>query len=52
MVYAAFENGRSAHGSGPMARILRRIHRIFGIQAPPYLRFPARTVQVVDSKSI
>jgi hypothetical protein len=24
------ENGRCAHGSGPMTKILARIHRIFG----------------------
>jgi hypothetical protein len=27
MVYPAIENGRCAHGSGPMTKILRRIHR-------------------------
>jgi hypothetical protein len=30
MVYPAIENGRCAHGSDPMTKILRRIHRFFG----------------------
>jgi len=29
-VYAPDENGRCAHGSDPMTKILARIHRIFG----------------------